>query len=258
VENISIETTYKQIGEFFSFCGTITALSVIPDSHTDTKVRAIITFESAAMASVSLLLNAAVLNNSIINVKELSMDDQSNQSNNVIDPEPEFETDQLPHYVSDDGKERTQTSVVVSLLAKGYSLSADAFQRAKEFDQSQLTKQLDQQMNNIMSRVDNLDRYYQVTEKTKQLQKSISDGYKQLDNNYNITGNMQRAGDSVYGILFGAAQVVSTSINYASGSVGQYVETHPEVKKRLDDAKAASFRTYQQISDMISPAPAKQ
>jgi len=251
VENISAEISHKEINQFFSFCGDISALSVMPDPMNDSKIRVIITFGSPSSARVALLLHASVFNNNIITVCEIPMIEQSDVSTTVSPslslPTPPSTIPTVP--TPPDPKDQT---VMESIIDKGYQLSNGAVQKAKEFDPNSITSRMNQGWNDVQKQVNDFDKQFQVTEKSHQITKSFQEGYQQIDNSYNISGNMQRVGSSLFGFFKGTAQTLSSSIESASGSLDQYIESHPEVKNKLDNVKSASVDTYKQVSDYVT------
>jgi len=250
VENLCSGSSHKEIHDFFSFCGTISALSLTPDPKTERLIRAVITFASPSSARVALLLNSSVFRNNTITVTEIPMVDTPEEavpgslSGDMPQPIPSSNDNNPP-------LNQTEVSVIESLINKGYQLSSNTLQKAKEFNPT-LTSKLNQHLEEIQKQVDNLDRTYQVTEKSQQLSKSISEGYKQVDNSYNISGNIELMGNSVYGFLSGATQTVTSSINYASSSLDQYIESHPEIKTKIENVKNISVQSYKQISDIVT------
>jgi RNA recognition motif-containing protein len=253
VQNLSRDITQKDIGEFFSFCGNISALSVTPDLENDNNVRAIITFANPSMARIALLLNNSNINpNCKITVTEFTMDDIDQDPVESIESQPN--TTELSQNNSNDFEKEAQSSIIGNIIDKGYQISGDALQKAKNIDDTYaISTQVNQQWTNLAQKVDSLDREYQVTEKSKQLHKSFTDGYKQLDNTYNITGKVEGVGNTVYGFLSGAASAVSSSITVASGTVDKYIESHPDVKNAVNSVQEASINTYKSITDVVSP-----
>jgi len=134
VENIPAEISHKEINEFFSFCGEISALSVMPDPMNDSKIRVIITFGSPSSARVALLLNASVFNNNIITVCEIPLIEQTDlsptESPPLSLPPPPSTIPTTTLSTLPDPKNQT---VVESIIDKGYQLSTGAVQKAKEF-----------------------------------------------------------------------------------------------------------------------------
>jgi len=176
VTNIPIETTHQQIGDFFSFCGNITALSLTPGSDESTST-AIVTFSSPAAARTSVLLNRALINKRQITVTLAPTDYQLSTTQEVREPEQDFSLDNL---ITHDlpAEQRTQTSVVASLLAKGYQLSSDAFQKAKHFDQTHaITKQMDQKWSDFTVVINRYDSMYHISEKGEKLKETVSNSF---------------------------------------------------------------------------------
>jgi len=244
VSGVPSHTTHKQVGDFFSFCGNVTALSIFPDNDDETLV-AIITFESHAAAQTSLLLHNAILNGKAITVNLAS--NKTEPPPIIKTPEPDFQLNNLQqHTVPAD--QRTQTSVIAGLLGKGYQLSVDTFQKAKEIDQQyDLTRTMDKKWNDISSSVNSFDKQYRITENSDKLKEQVYNKYNEL----NISQNVQQVGGQLNVLITGASRTVVSSVEYAADAIGNFIETNPGVKQKLDEFKDAGNSAYDQISTLF-------
>jgi len=249
VTNISIETTHKQLGDFFSFCGNITALSVTPGSDESTNT-AIVTYSSPAAARTSVLLNLAEINERQIKVTLAPTDYQLPKTQQVCEPEPDFSLDNLiTHELP--AEQRTQTSVIASLLAKGYQLSSDAFQKAKTFDQTYtISKQMDQKWSDFAVAVNHYDSVYRISEKGEKLKETVSDKCKQVNDQY--AGGVQRIGVQLNLFADGASKTMQTGFEFAAGAITNFIQKNPSVQLHIESWKTASNSAYNQVATALS------
>jgi len=136
VANISPSASEKTVTDFFSFCGKINSLS-LRTLDNDVK-EAVVEFQSDAAAKTALLLTNALIVDRPITVMpyQLQHDQKPDPESPRVTHENNLSGDDIqnkPHSVPD--TERTQTSVVASLLAAGYKLGSDTFNKAREYDE---------------------------------------------------------------------------------------------------------------------------
>jgi len=249
VTNISIETTHKQIGDFFSFCGNITALSVTPGSD-DSTITAIVTFSSPAAAKTSVLLNKALINKRPITVTLAPTDYQLPTTQQVCDPESDFSLDNLiTHELP--AEQRTQTSVIASLLSKGYQLSSDAFQKAKTFDQTHtISKHMDQKWSDFTVAVNHYDSVYGISEKGEKLKETVSNKCKQVNDQY--AGGVQSIGVQLNMFVDGASKTMQTGFEFAAGAITNFIQKNPSVQLQIESWKTVGNSAYNQVATTLS------
>ncbi|KAL7717482.1 hypothetical protein QTN25_005289 [Entamoeba marina] len=119
ITNVADDISTDEIKTFFSYAGQITSVSVSEDPR-----QFIIIFENEESANTALLMTGAVLGNKRI-VVELTPLTQSTP-NDVI----HINTERL----EEDPNNYTKTSIITSLLAKGYHLAENAYRKAVEND----------------------------------------------------------------------------------------------------------------------------
>ncbi|KAI4745982.1 hypothetical protein E4T50_03667 [Aureobasidium sp. EXF-12298] len=129
VQNISSQTSEKEVRDFFSFCGKISNISVTPESNSADAVKsASVTFEKESAAKTALLLDNTQLGANQVHVTTVaSLDELSGGKLSAADEEHSGED------LSQDDKPRSR--IVAEYLAHGYTISDKAIERALALDQ---------------------------------------------------------------------------------------------------------------------------
>jgi len=209
VNNVARTTEQrKTLVDFFSFCGNITALSIIPDDQDESIVSAVITFDSPVAARTAVLLNNTPLNEKFISV-HLAPTEQSGQDTTEVFPKLHT-------------AERTQTSIISELLAKGYQLSQQALQNAREYDEAnQITATMNQLAKEVEASVTSFDQEHKITETIQQFAQLAKVRVVALDQTYQISTNAMALGDSVKDKLAQLEEEhnISSRVESATGAV---------------------------------------
>jgi len=164
--------THKVLTEFFSFCGAITALSIARDDRdvTGNSSMAVITFENKAASRTAVLLNNALINERSIIVEiappGFSLSSSTSNPDSIIHTVP---THELP-----ESSPSTSSNAIVNLLAKGYSLSADAAAKAREIDEE-----------------------YSISKRASELASSAAEGIRNVDAKLGVSATLKGWGDSI-------------------------------------------------------------
>eukprot|EP01124_Arcella_intermedia_P006388 TRINITY_DN1375_c0_g1_i4.p1 TRINITY_DN1375_c0_g1~~TRINITY_DN1375_c0_g1_i4.p1 ORF type:complete len:208 (+),score=31.70 TRINITY_DN1375_c0_g1_i4:215-838(+) len=195
-------------------------------------MQAIVTFQVAGAAKTSLLLENALINNRSIKIRLADQNVQVPQEEESSSPSPP----EAP---------RTQTSVVASLLAKGYSLSEDAFKKAKDFDeQHQLARTLDQKFASFTSTVEEYDNTFHISQKGEQLGKTVMDKYREVDSTYDISNNINNA-------VYQTHSSLKSGFDFAGQLIGNYIETNPDVSQTVQSLKNWGNTTFDSIVGLL-------
>ena len=126
VTNIDPNVTVEALTTFFSFTGNVIAVR-LSDASDGTKI-AIISFDNEESVKTAELMSGATLEKNRITIEQTTMTQQSSEENVYIGESlPQRTIPELP-------QQHTKTSVAASLLARGYILASDTFQKAVEFD----------------------------------------------------------------------------------------------------------------------------
>jgi len=168
VTNISHEASEKTVTDFFGFCGAISSITLLKlGGGTKPTQEALIEFKNANAAKTAILLNNALILNVPITVTYYAKDgptsttttqsdDKGEQVVEVLLVKTEEEIENKPHVVP--ANDRSNTSVIASLLAAGYVLGADAINRARDYDeQHMITTSIKEQAGAIKGKVTELD-----------------------------------------------------------------------------------------------------
>ncbi|CAL5869543.1 uncharacterized protein PFLUO_LOCUS3773 [Penicillium psychrofluorescens] len=164
VSGISPATSEKEVRDFFSFCGKITALTITPSSaEPDAPKSASVTFEKDAAAKTALLLDQTQLGTSAVHVEGAStLDDVAGPTAAAVESkegEDGISQEDLP-----------RSRIIAEYLAHGYVVSDNAIQKAIALDQKH---GFSTQFTNALS---NFDKKFNATDRAKG-----------LDENYSIT-----------------------------------------------------------------------
>ncbi|OCK78991.1 hypothetical protein K432DRAFT_444231 [Lepidopterella palustris CBS 459.81] len=126
VENISTQTSEKEVRDFFSFCGKISTLSITPTGSGSQS--ATVTFEKETAAKTALLLDNTTLGPSQVQVSSAKSIDELAGANVATE-----ETTKDSHDVEQEDKPRSR--IIAEYLAHGYIISDKAIERAIQLDQ---------------------------------------------------------------------------------------------------------------------------
>ncbi|KAK9479796.1 hypothetical protein V1514DRAFT_327409 [Lipomyces japonicus] len=129
VTNIAPEVSEQQVSDFFSFCGKIRSIQLIPTSSSDNKQQsAKIEFEKEAAAKTALLLTDTKLGDSNVKVEpdlsSLAKGDQDDAAN-VTTESGDIRQEDKP-----------KTAIIAEILSHGYILSDKAVEKSAEFDKA--------------------------------------------------------------------------------------------------------------------------
>jgi len=126
VENISSQTSEKEVRDFFSFCGKISSLSVTP---TATAQSATVTFEKETAAKTALLLDNTQLGSAQVSVTSAKSIDEIAAGHVTTEDALKEKED---HELEQEDKPRSR--IVAEYLAHGYVISDNAIERAIALD----------------------------------------------------------------------------------------------------------------------------
>jgi len=214
VQNISHQTSEKEVRDFFSFCGKITSLSVTPASDAaDSQKSATVTFEKETAAKTALLLDNTQLGPSQVHVTTAaSIDDLAgNQPSSGKNDDSEFSQEDKP-----------RSRIIAEYLAHGYAISDGAIQKAIALDNAHGFS------NRFTSALATFDDKYKATDKAKA-----------VDQSYGIT---DKAGNAWAGLNSYFEKAINTPTGqkvrsfYVQGDK-QVRDIHAEAR-RLADLKA--------------------
>jgi len=244
--NPDVPTT-KALADFFSFCGNITSMSIIPDESDENSVSAVITFENSTAARTALLLNHTVLNERTILV-ELAPFNLSEPTS----PVPQSETPRI-----EAPPNATQTSVVSSLLAHGYKLSQDAAEKARRYDeQHKISSQMNEIAKNIENSVNNIDQQYQISDKINHVvgQVNAFDQEYQISTKVNEVVDQAQTQVAAINSQYHISENVAAAAEQASTEGARLMNTVSEelqLEQRSKEASEAISHGVAQVSEFL-------
>jgi len=227
------------ISDVFSFCGTITSLSVLESSGEET-VTAIVTFESEAAAKTAVLLNNALIHDRTISVALAPSGFQP--------PASSVSADNLPQGTDPAG--RTEASVMQDLLDAGYKLSNDALSQAKAWDEKVgISQTLSVGLTGITTTVNQLDESLQLSNTAKSLGDTISTKAAAVNQEYQISTKAGEVGGQALDFFQQTASTIATGANSAADSVTNFVNTNPQVSQGVQTVQAVGNAIGQSITE---------
>jgi len=241
-------STHKVLTDFFSFCGTIAALSINPVD--DNTVSAIVTFETEGAAKTAVLLNNALINDRAITVEIAP--------SGFVPPNASVPSDQLPH---NSPEPRTEASVVQALLDSGYQLGSDALGTAKAWDeQVQLTQSLSTGIAAIGTKMGEIDQSWQISTKVKGFGETVGAKMAEVNQEYQISTKASEVGGQAVTFLSETGKTIATGATSAAGTVANFVNTNPQVAQGIQTVQSVGSAVGQALTDAVgslfaSPPP---
>jgi len=194
VTNISPSATSKSVADFFAFCGTISSLTMRVQQDSEEKVQeAIIEFKQEAATKTALLLTNALIIDRPISVARYQgeaprSEEQQKALNTRVFKEDEIEN--KPLEVS--AAQRSQTSVIASIIASGYQLATGTLESAKAYDEkhsitAQLKAGAEEAVNTVVAKATEIDSQYKISETTTAWAQAASNKITEVDKRYGIS-----------------------------------------------------------------------
>jgi len=121
-------------------------------------------------------------------------------------------------------EERTQTSVVSSMLAKGYTLSNNALASARDFDEKQgISKKASELAEQAAQGIRNVDERLGVSATLQNVGSSIQQKANELGQNYQVQEKAQHAGQ----VIGDFGRQIGAGIQNAAQSTKEFVDASP-------------------------------
>jgi len=205
------------------------------------------------------LTNALIIDRPITVIPYVVPSEKQTESTNILSGNaeiPEKDITQRDFPVPDD--QRSKTSVIASLLAAGYVLASDAFEKAKEVDEKHLISlQAKVAIEQIKTKMHEMDIQYGITEKATSIQKQATDKFNELDGQYGITQKAQQMGSSIKTTTSGAINKVLTQPTVASTVEvvkNTLKDLETETKKAIEEKKLEKEKeTSTVVNDKVEP-----
>jgi len=238
--------TLQALTDFFSFCGHIVSITLVPDESDPSASAALITFENVGAARTSLLLNHTALQGRSLQI-ELAPENLSS----IPPPDDiKIEINVLP----------TKPSVLNDWVNKGSQISQEAFQKAKDLDEEHKITQsmntyakaveqkvteidtaygVSERIHEVTTKVNSIDEQYGITKSINTAVLSASQQVQDVDQKYQISQQISgaigaaaaetsRLADELE--LQKRAEAVGESVTYASAQVSEFFETNETAK----------------------------
>jgi len=224
VQNISAQTSEKEVRDFFSFCGKITNLSVTPSGDASGTQTATVTFEKDTAAKTALLLDNTQLGASQVHVTAgQSIGDVAASAGQTG---AAHEGDEI----SQDDKPRAR--VVAEYLAHGYVLSDTAIQKALEIDNKHGVS------NRFTTALQAFDSKFKATERAKT-----------FDTQFGVSGHAQTGFNTLHSYFekaIGTPTGQKLAAFYQEGEK-QVRDVHAEARRLADLKGSKSGNVPQQV-----------
>jgi len=239
VTNVSPNADEIAIANFFSFCGTILSLKVthFPDQP-ERGSEALIVFETDGAAQTALLLNSAVIIDRPITVVAGGVSESSSPEHSQHSIE--LRGEQVPNIPNIPAEQRSKTSVIASMLAKGYILGQDAITKARAVDEeNKITMTAGSVVVMAKEKIVQIDKDFHISEKVGQIANEISEKAKEVDNQWHISENVSSA-----------VKNISESVEVGIGAIQTKANQTPVVQSTL--TRLTQFG--ENVSNFIQPS----
>jgi len=194
VSNIAPTATNKTVSEFFAFCGAITSLTMRVQQNSEDKVQeAIIEFKQEAATKTALLLTNALIIDRPISVTRYQGEAHKTEEELKLQNSTVFKEDEIQNKPHDlPASQRTQTSVIASVIAAGYQLAAGSLESAKTYDEkhaitAQIKAGAEGAISTVTAKAAEIDTQYKISETTTAWTQAASAKLSELDKRYGIT-----------------------------------------------------------------------
>nr|BAN37627.1 RNA-binding protein, putative [Entamoeba histolytica] len=224
VTNIDPSVTVEALTTFFSFTGNVTQVR-LSDCPGGTK-QAIVSFDSPESVKTAELMTGATLESRRINIESTSMTESSSHDR-------VFKGEDLPNRsIPELPKEHTKTSVAASLLAQGYILANDTFQKAVQFDREHnITSSIKSGAEKVKQAAISVDENYHITEYLA-LGATLAVSYvENINDKYKVTKTISNKAQEVDEAL-NISGAIGTARQQINNGIAAVVTSQPVVSVR--------------------------
>eukprot|EP01088_Endostelium_zonatum_P014309 TRINITY_DN3092_c0_g1_i1.p1 TRINITY_DN3092_c0_g1~~TRINITY_DN3092_c0_g1_i1.p1 ORF type:complete len:350 (-),score=97.48 TRINITY_DN3092_c0_g1_i1:68-1117(-) len=255
VTNISPSATNKTVADFFAFCGNISGLTMrTQNGSTENVQEAVIEFSQEAATKTALLLTNALIIDRPITVSRYTGETETTYQNTRVYTESEI--DNKPHDLP--AGQRSQTSVIASILAAGYQLAAGTLDAAKTYDEKySVTDQIYAGAASVSKAVSDIDQQYQVSATAASWYKAAADKFAEVDQKYGVSQSTAAAFKTADNAVQSVVQHPSVvSATQSVKDTGAAILEKPLVKDVVGQYNAVVGETKNLIEEQ-NPAPAQ-
>lgn len=257
VTNISPSATNKTVADFFAFCGNISSLTMRnQNGSTENVQEAVIEFSQEAATKTALLLTNALIIDRPITVDRYKGESEKTYQNTRVYTEAEIEN--KPHDLP--AGQRSQTSVIASLIAAGYQLAAGTLESARTYDEKySVTDQIYAGAATVQKAVSDIDQQYQVSATAASWYKAAADKFAEVDQKYGVSTStaaaFKTADNAVQSVVQHPTVVSATQTVKDTGAsllekplvkdvVGQYNAVVGETKSLIEEQNPVPPQSY--------------
>jgi RNA recognition motif-containing protein len=243
VQNLVSYETPESVTDYFSFCGKVERVNILPSSRPNQLLQAIVVFDNAESAQTALFLNGQRFNDCAISVKPF-IDYQAPQMPMSPPQTPPVSIDRNPTPNETTPSPPTPiTSFISSLIASSYVLGHQIYTKAKEFDEEkEISKKVLETADVAITKAQEINNQYQLTGTIEGIGSQFATKAKQVDENLHLSDKVTTAYRTVYTTIDTGVHVVQAKametpiiqqsvekINTATREVVDVVTPHAEV-----------------------------
>jgi len=274
VTNIAPTATSKTVSEFFAFCGAITSLTMRTQQNSAEKVQeAIIEFKQEAATKTALLLTNALIIDRPISVTRYQGEPPKTEEELKAQNSHVYKEDQIenkPHQVP--ASDRSQTSVVASIIAAGYQLATGTLESAKSYDEkhaitAQIKAGAEDAIAVVTAKAAEINTQYKISETTTAWTQAASAKMSEIDKKYGISDSANALAQSAEGFVKQvetSEPVVATTnalkttgaviVSYAdhlSKEAGKMIEEKPILKAASDTIYGTTNKVKEEYNAVV-------
>jgi hypothetical protein len=221
------ENPTQFLSDLFSYCGRITNLYC--ENAEDGTVRAYITFDNDASVRTALIINGSPINDRPIFIELASENFTPPVQTEGIHNQEE---DVPPHL-------RSVSSVIAKIVGKGYKISNDAVEKAKQIDdQSGFTGKNKDASKSVQTKVGEIDEKLKISETLSDFTQQVQYKINEVDEKFEISNKTKQIGDSATAVFQNIQQGVSSNIKTLEDNVDKFITSHEPLNKGVTTAKS--------------------
>eukprot|EP01103_Thecamoeba_quadrilineata_P002117 TRINITY_DN1204_c0_g1_i4.p1 TRINITY_DN1204_c0_g1~~TRINITY_DN1204_c0_g1_i4.p1 ORF type:complete len:277 (-),score=50.03 TRINITY_DN1204_c0_g1_i4:46-876(-) len=247
VQNLVSYETPESVAEYFSFCGKVERVNLLPSARPNQLLQAVVVFDTVESAQTALFLNGQKCHEIALIVRPYEyefppMPTSPPRSSSVpiqraSSPPP---TAPVSPPAPTPSPPTPITSFLSSILASGYLIGNQIYTKAKEFDEQQeISKKVILTADVAINKAQELNTQYQVTDTIEGLGSQVATKAKQVDENLHLTDKVASAYRTVYITL-------DAGVNVAQAKAME----NPIIQQTVEKINSAT----QEVVTVVTPA----
>jgi len=273
VTNIAPTATSKTVSEFFAFCGAISSLTMRVQNSEEKVQEAIIEFKQEAATKTALLLTNALIIDRPISVTRYQGETPKTEEELKAQNAHVYKEEDLqnkPHELP--ASERTQTSVIASIIAAGYQLTSGTLEAAKNYDEkhaitAQIKAGAEGAIATVTAKASELDTQYKISETTTAWTQAASAKISEIDKKYGISDSANALAQSAEGLvkqveesepvvattnaLKTTGAVIASYADHLSKEAGRVIEEKPMLKAASDTIYGTTNKVKEEYNSVV-------